>query len=89
MPFCAQDQSPQHLIRQAKYHKFWIESQLKLSWNEIWLQGFIGDFPREVNAAYTAWNLFNFPAGVLPVTKVTQEDQDKMVEKFSASGKVV
>ena len=26
-------------------------------------------------SAWITWNLFDFPAGVLPVTKVTQEDE--------------
>ena len=51
-------------------------------------QGFLAKFPREINATYTPWNLFNFPAGVVPVTKVTEQDEQEMVSKFTSNGRV-
>ena len=51
-------------------------------------QGFLGKFPREINAAYTPWNLFNFPAGVVPVTKVNEQDELEMTSTFMSKGRV-
>ena len=33
--------------------------------------------------SYIAWNLFDFPAGILPVSKVTQDDENKFVTSFT------
>ena len=51
-------------------------------------QGFLGKFPREINAAYTPWNLFNFPAGVVPVTNVSEQDELEMTTEFASKGRV-
>jgi len=50
-------------------------------------QGFLSQFPREVNVAYTPWNLFNFPAGVVPVAKVTKEDELEARTILASNGK--
>ena len=31
---------------------------------------------------YVAWNLFDFPAGILPISMVTQEDEDRFFADF-------
>ena len=32
--------------------------------------------------AWIAWNLFDFPAGILPVSKVTGEDEQTLESSF-------
>ena len=38
--------------------------------------------------AWIAWNLFDFPAGILPVSKVTGEDEQTLESSFPTNDMV-
>ena len=38
--------------------------------------------------AWIAWNLFDFPAGILPVSKVTDKDEQKLESSFPTNDMV-
>ena len=45
---------------------------------------FFGKVPT-AGSAWITWNLFDFPAGILPVTKVTKEDETNLNSKFQTN----
>merc|ERR1712018_480012 len=42
---------------------------------------FFGKVPT-AGSPWITWNLFDFPAGILPVTKVTKEDEDNLCSTY-------